>query len=207
MNRKSPDKTKPVVAKKGLVIAYIGDGKGKTTAAMGTAVRAAGAGMDVYILQFVKAKEPKDGDKLQPGEWPLSSEINYFRSVSGDSSVGKIDSEQCGAGFVGILGDRKEKDAHIREAIRGLTRAREEITSGKYGLVVLDEILSAVDLKLLEERDILDLIASKPADTHLLMTGHEKHAAILKACDVVTVMQMKKHAYYSGVLAQKGIDF
>lgn len=197
---------KPVVARKGLVIGYIGNGKGKTSAAMGLAARAAGAGMNVFILQFVKAARPKDGDKLESGEWPISNEIHFFEKVSG-SGVGKIETAQVGAGFVGILGDKKEKDQHIREALKGLEMARGIITEGRYTVVILDEILSAVELDLLTQNDILDIIAMKPEMTHLVMTGHEKFPALFKKFDLVTEMNMIKHPYYDNVLAQKGIDY
>ena len=213
---------------KGLVICYIGAGKGKTTAAMGLAVRAAGAGMDVFILQFVKAKSGSDfairplrqatadneassdgqsEDRIARGEWPLSCEIDFFNSVGHSSGVGRIDTEQAGIGFVGILGDRKQKDIHIREALKGLERAREIIISKKYQVVILDEIISALELKLIEERDIIDLINNKPPDVHLVLTGHNKFPQILKQCDLVTEMKMVKHPYYKGILAQKGIDY
>jgi len=204
-NRKP--KTDKVVARKGLVICNIGDGKGKTTAAMGQAARASGAGLSVYILQFVKAAAPKEGEKRQSGEWPLSNEINFFNEARVGSRMGKIVCEQVGAGFVGILGDRKEKEIHIREALRGLGLAREVIVSGGYQLVILDEILSAVDLGLLTQDDIINLIKNKPENVHLMLTGHKKYPRIFKFCDTVTEMKALKHAYYEGILAQRGIDF
>ncbi len=191
---------------KGLVICYLGAGKGKTTAAMGLAVRAAGAGMNVFILQFVKAM-PSFGAEKEAGEWPLSNEIEFFNNVSYPSAVGNIETEQAGLGFVGILGDRKERDEHTRQALKGLGRAREVILSGDYQLVVLDEIISALELKLILERDILDLISIKPANLHLALTGHNKFPKILALCDLVTEMKMVKHPYYKGILAQKGIDY
>lgn len=193
-------------APKGLVICYIGAGKGKTTAAMGMAVRAAGDGKNVFILQFVKAAN-KTSEKIKEGEWPVSSEINFFDNISYGSSIGKIDNEQVGLGFVGILGDKKEKDAHIRQALKGLERARQIITSGEYDLVILDEIISALEVGLIEERDILDIIKIKPALMHLVITGHNKYPKILKECDLVTEMAMIQHPYYKGILAQKGIDY
>lgn len=191
---------------KGLVISYIGTGKGKTSAAMGLAVRAAGAGMDVFILQFVKAMASETSD-VEKGEWPLSCEIDFFNNIRFTSAVGKIDNEQVGAGFVGILGDQKEKEAHMREALKGIERAREIITSKEYEVVVLDEIISALELKLIEERDIIDLINIKPPETHLVLTGHIKYPKIVKLCDLVTEMKMVKHPYYKGILAQRGIDY
>lgn len=191
---------------KGLVICYIGAGKGKTTAAMGMAVRAAGDGKNVFILQFVKAGNKTD-DKVKEGEWPISSEINFFDNVSYHSPIGRIDNEQVGLGFVGILGDQKEKDIHIRAALKGVERAREIILSGEYDLVILDEIISALEVGILEERDILDLIKLKAPLQHLVITGHNHYPKILKQCDLVTEMKMIQHPYYKGILAQKGIDY
>ncbi len=209
---------------KGLVISYLGAGKGKTTAAMGMAVRAAGAGMNVYILQCVKAAG-KSLDDIKDGEWPVSSEIEFLNQISRhlrhnphppfghplpegeENIVGAIENEQLGLGFVGILGDKKEKEAHIRQAIKGLERAREIITSGKYQVVILDEIISALESKLIEERDIVDLIKLKAPLQHLVLTGHNKYPSILKECDLVTEMKMVKHPYYKGILAQRGIDY
>jgi cob(I)alamin adenosyltransferase len=197
-------KTDVVIPKKGLVIAHIGDGKGKTTAAMGIAIRASGAGLNVYILQFVKAKKK---DKMQSGEWPVSSEIDFFDGIKTTKALGEITTKQVGEGFVGILGDRKERDAHIREALNGLELARKLIISKEHDVIILDEILSAVELNLLTEQDILDLIKLKPEMVHLVITGHEKRKAIIKACDLVTEMKLVKHPYYEGVLAQAGIDY
>lgn len=191
---------------KGLVICYIGAGKGKTTAAMGMAVRAAGAGMNVYILQFVKAGNKSD-DKVKDGEWPVSCEIDFLNNISTHGNIGKIENEQVGLGFVGILGDKKEKEVHIRQALKGLERAREIIMSGEYEVVVLDEIISALEVGLIEERDILDLLKLKAPLQHIVITGHNKYPKIMAACDLITEMSMIKHPYYKGILAQRGIDY
>jgi cob(I)alamin adenosyltransferase len=203
---------------RGLVIAYLGAGKGKTTAAMGMAIRASGAGMNVYILQFVKAKGASV-DKIKDGEWPVSSEIDFFNAMGsyhppapsyfkrGEGQIGKIENEQLGLGFVGILGDKKQKAIHIKAAIDGLSRAREIITSGEYQVIILDEIISALESQLIEERDIIDLIKAKHPLQHIVLTGHNKYPKILKHCDLVTEMKMVKHPYYKGVLAQRGIDY
>lgn len=191
---------------KGLVICYIGAGKGKTTAAMGIAIRAAGAGMNVFILQFVKAAA-QSAEQKKEGEWPVSCEIDFLNSLSTRGNIGKIENEQVGMGFVGILGDKKKKEAHIRQALLGLGRSREIISSGEYQLVILDEIISALEVGLLQERDILDILSIKPPDIHLVLTGHNKYPKILKQCDLVTEMKMIKHPYYKGILAQRGIDY
>lgn len=207
MSKPQKKTTNTVIAKKGLVLCYIGDGKGKTSAALGVAARASGAGHNVHILQFVKAREPKEGEKRQSGEWPLSNEIIFFNEISVPKKLGRITTEQVGLGFVGILGDKKEHAAHMLEALRGLEKAHKLVVSSEYQVIILDEIISAVELKLLTEQDVVDIINSKAADTHLVLTGHNKFKKIIVACDLVTEMKMIKHPYYQGVLAQRGIDY
>jgi cob(I)alamin adenosyltransferase len=192
---------------KGLVMCHVGAGKGKTTAAMGVAIRASGFGMNVYILQFIKSHKRKDAADKTSGEWPLSNEINFFENITINPPLGKIDTEQVGEGFVGILGDSKETDIHVSAAKKGLARAREIILSEEYQLVILDELISALELNLIAEKDILELIALKPHQMHIILTGHNKFESIFNECDLITDMKMVKHPYYQGVLAQEGIDY
>lgn len=193
----------------GLVITYIGKGKGKTTAAMGLAARAAGSGLKVRIIQFVKAQKPKKGQKLQRGEWPVSSEVIFFENSKPkkDSEIGSVVCEQVGAGFVGILGDSKERSAHVAEAERGLELVKKELSQKLYQVFVLDEILSAVDLKLLTVQSVLDLIQNRPPGAHIVLTGHKSYKKITDASDTVTEMKMIKHPFYKGQLAKRGIDY
>lgn len=204
--------------KKGLNIYYYGKGKGKTSAAMGLAARAAGSGMDVLILQFVKARRPKKGRKREGGEWPVSSEIIFFEGVlpkknlgmtqSGKKiKIGRIKTLQLGRGFVGILGDEKQKSVHIKAAKHGLELARKFAASGKYGLMILDELVSALELGLLSQKEILAFIKGKPGQLHLAYTGHDRFSRILAVSDLASEMNLVKHPYYKGILAQKGIDF
>jgi cob(I)alamin adenosyltransferase len=173
--------------KKGLTIIYIGDGKGKTSAAAGLAVRAAGTGFKVLYLQFVK------------GDWP-SGERESLAKLG-------VDVKLMGRGFVGILGDRKHISEHIKAALDARTESIKALKSEKYDLVVLDEALSAVESKLLKEEDILEIIKAKPASVHLCLTGHKRFKKLIEAADLVTEMKMIKHPYYQGILAQRGIDF
>lgn len=211
-------KIDPRKARRGLNIYYYGKGKGKTTAAIGLASRAAGAGMNVCILQFIKAKKPKAGQKRQSGEWPVSSEIIYFdaadsllaKHVPKDPNakkIGRIKSEQLGRGFVGILGDKKAKAEHVRAAKEGLKLAAKMIRSDKYDLIILDELVSALELKVISQKDILSLLKLKPKHLHLAYTGHDNFPQITAASDMVSEINMIKHPYYKGILAQKGIDF
>ena len=140
---------------------------------MGMAVRAAGDGKNVFILQFVKAAA-KSSAQIKEGEWPVSSEINFFDNISSGHNIGRIDNEQAGAGFVGILGDKKQKDEHIRQALQGLERSRKIITGGEYQVIILDEIIFRLEVGLIEERDIIDLINIKPKLMHLFVDPTKK---------------------------------
>ncbi len=173
---------------KGLVIIYIGDGKGKTSAAIGLAVRAAGSGFKVLFLQFVK------------GEWP-SGEIQVLRGLK------NVTVRVAGRGFVGILGDRKPRAEHRAAAQKALRFASRVLKSQKYNLVILDEAITAAELELLKPEDLLKLIKERPAGTHLCFTGHKRMKKLIDAADLVTEMRMLKHPYYQGTLAQRGIDF
>ena len=201
-------------ARKGLNIFYYGKGKGKTTAVMGLAGRAAGAGMNVFILQFVKSKAPKRGAKLQSGEWPQSSEILFFEAMQSAKrnsnkidKIGKVTTAQVGAGFVGILGDKKQRAVHITQAHKGLAEAKKIISSDKYDLIILDKLISALELNLITEKEVLALLQSKPKHLHLAYTGHDFFKKIIQASDIASEIRMVKHAYYKGVLAQRGIDY
>lgn len=182
----------------GLIIIYIGDGKGKTTAAVGLAVRAAGAGKRVLFCQFVKAAEVRES-----GEWPRSSEIDILEKTP------NVTVKILGRGFVGILGDKKRHEEHEAAAREGLQWLKREITGEKYEVVVADELISALELELVSVEDILNLmkLARENPVTALVLTGHNKYNELIEAADLVTEMKMVKHPYYKGQLAKKGIDF
>ena len=180
-----------------MILMYIGDGKGKTTAAVGLAVRAAGAGSKVLFAQFVKAAKVTG-----PGEWPVSSELKSFEQIK------NITVKVLGRGFVGILGDKKKHVEHTKAAREGLRWLIKQIKSGSYKIIVADELISAVELKLLTQPDVLKVfkLAQKKLDA-FAVTGHTKYPRLMKAADLVTEMKMIKHPYYKGILAKRGIDF
>ena len=191
VKRIAPKKLRPFPH--GITVAYIGDGKGKTTAAVGAATRAAGYGWKVLFLQFYKSID-----------WP-SGEREALRKLG-------VDVEVHGAGFVGILGDRKHLREHQQAAQRALRVAWAHILSGKYKLVVLDEVISCLEQKLFPVSTLVQFFQkrlqhAKAKNVHLVLTGHQQFPAILKYCDVVTEMNMLKHPYYKGFIAVKGIDF
>ena len=170
--------------KNGLVHIYTGTGKGKTTAAFGLAVRAAGAGLRVCIYQFIKGSP--------------YSENNIFDHIDA------IEVEQCGRGCF-IRGKPGPKD--IECAQRGLEKARASIRSGKYDLVILDEINIALKLGLIKASDIIDTIKEKPISVELVLTGRYCPKGLLKYADLVTEMRKIKHPFDKGIMARKGIEF
>lgn len=195
---------------KGQTIIYVGDGKGKTTAAIGMAVRALGHGWRVFVLQFMKEEA-----------WP-SGERDFFRSLSSPippllvgegrgevpvRSEGEVTIATVGAGFVGIMGDKKQRATHQQAAEAGYKKTVDILTSKQYDLIILDEILSAVDEGLLTEELILELILKKPEDTTLVMTGHKQYPKIFEKADLVTEMKKLKHPFDAGYIAKRGVDY
>lgn len=168
----------------GYVQVYTGDGKGKTTAAIGLAIRAAGAGLRVFIAQFIKS-----------GKY---SEISVLESL-GD----RITCRQYGRGCW-IRGDPSPEDAVA--ARKGLDEIREIIASGKYQVVILDEINVAVWFHILNVDDLLKLIDIKPEWTELVFTGRKAAPELIERADLVTEMREIKHYYQQGVIARTGIE-
>ena len=168
----------------GKIHVYTGDGKGKTTAALGLSIRAAGAGLRVFIAQFIKADE--------------YSEIKALKRFSDLITV-----EQFGlGGFIG--GNPSSGD--IEAAQKGIERVKDIISSGKYDVVVLDEANIAVKYTLFSEQDLLDIMDAKPKDLELVITGRGASPRIIEKADLVTEMKAVKHYFQKGVEARLGIE-
>jgi len=172
---------------KGLSICYTGNGKGKTTAALGLALRAVGRKQKVFIMQFLKN-----------GEY---GEHNSLKKISG------ITMRVCGKGFCKVCGDERPFSEHKKSAQQALREATRALRSKKYDMVVLDEINIAMQCRLITTKDVLKLIAKKPSYVHLVLTGRGAPKSIIKKCDLVSDVREVKHPYQKGVLAQKGIEF
>jgi cob(I)alamin adenosyltransferase len=169
---------------RGYVQVYTGDGKGKTTAAIGLAVRAAGAGLRVFIAQFVKS-----------GRYSEIEALDRFK--------GQVVCRQYGSGCW-LCGHPSEED--VRLARQGYKEVREIVQSGEYQVVILDEADIATWFKLLAIDDLLELIDFKPAEVELVFTGRRADPLLIKRADLVTEMREVKHYYQNGVLARKGIE-
>ncbi len=169
---------------KGYVQVYTGDGKGKTTAALGLALRAVGAGLKVYLAQFIKR-----------GTY---SEINALKRFSDSVTV-----EQFGCGR---FAKGKPSAEDISAARKGLARIKEIISSGQYPVVILDEANVAVSCGLLAVQDLLDIIDLKPEDMELVITGRDAAPQILEKADLVSEVNAIKHYFQNGVTARIGIE-
>jgi cob(I)alamin adenosyltransferase len=176
----------------GLVHVYTGDGKGKTTAALGMALRAAGHGLHTYVGQFMKGQTY--GELAAP-------------ALLGDDAAGRplLTIEQYGKPT--FLRAEQVSEQDRGQAHEGLTKAEAAMRSGAYELVVLDEVNMALYFGLLSLEQVLVLIEAKPDPVELILTGRRAPEAILERADYVTVMQQVKHPYERGVEAREGIEF
>ncbi len=174
---------------RGLVIVYTGKGKGKTTAALGVVLRAVGHGYKVGMIQFIK------------GEW------YYGEMTSSKRLEPEFEMIAAGKGFVGIIDDDHKIEEHQNAARHAILLAKEKLVTEAYDVMVLDEINYAAKLKLISVQDILDVIASKPDKTTLILTGNYADDRVIEAADLVTEMKEIKHPYKLGIKAKKGIDY
>ncbi|ADL07844.1 cob(I)yrinic acid a,c-diamide adenosyltransferase [Thermosediminibacter oceani] len=173
-------------SKKGLVLVYTGNGKGKTTAAMGLALRAIGHGEKVYMIQFMKGNPDY-------GEVRATSYLPNFHLV------------QKGRDCFVKKGDPHPED--LRLAREGAELARQVIAGGEYDLVILDEINVAVDFGLVSEEDVLSLIDLKPEKTTLVLTGRYASEKLMEKADMVSEVREIKHHFKKGIGAQPGIEY
>jgi cob(I)alamin adenosyltransferase len=167
------------------ILVFTGDGKGKTTAALGIALRALGHGFQTKIIQFIKSD-------------PSTGEMTF--AEKGIAIV------QTGLGFVPKK-TRKEFASHVVAARKGIELAREALLSADYSLIVLDEICNAIALGLLEEREVIDLITQTPKEKIVVLTGRNASQGLMDIADTVTEMKCIKHGYQTGIKAQKGVEF
>src|SRR5215469_9016971 len=173
---------------RGLIIVNSGPGKGKTTAAMGTALRAVGNGMKVLMLQFLK------------GSWHYG-ELDAVKAF-GDHFIMK----QLGRGFVKVGGAETDPE-DIRMVEEAWQESSDAILSGKWDLVILDEINYAISYGMLDAEKVVHTLKQKPEMVHVILTGRNAHPRIVEVADTVTEMKQVKHAYEAGIQAQRGIEY
>jgi cob(I)alamin adenosyltransferase len=181
-----------VDSRRGLILINTGAGKGKTTAALGTAFRAAGNGMRVLVLQFLK------------GSWHYG-ELDSAQALSGlDSYTYTL--RQLGRGFVPAPAGQADPE-DLRMGEDGWNEAVAAILSGEWDLIVLDEINYVIGYKMLDPERVADVLRRKPEMLHVILTGRNAHPVLVELADTVTEMREVKHAYQRGILAQRGIEF
>lgn len=169
---------------------FTGNGKGKTTAALGQAMRAVGEGKKVLMVQFIKGPWKSGEDFLAEGLAP------NFKLV------------KMGKGFVGILGDTLPRKEHEKAADDALEYARKEAGTGNWNLLILDEINNALQLGLLLKEDVLEFIDEvKDKIEHLILTGRDAIPELIEKADLVTEMRDIKHPYTKGVKGKRGLEY
>ncbi len=184
----------PASTRRGLLIVYTGNGKGKTSAALGAALRAVGHGWRVLIIQFFK------------GDWP----IVFGELESAKRLAPQLEVLQLGKGFVKHMGDTKPFEEHLAAARDAVRIARERIASGQYDLIILDELIYAIDyagVQLVSVDEVMQLLDARPPSMHLILTGRNAPQAILDRADLVTEMREIKHPWQRKIPAQQGIDY
>ena len=175
--------------RKGLTVVITGHGKGKTTSALGMAVRACGHGMKVCIIQFMK------GD-LYAGEWDGTKQMNC-----------NIQLIATGKGFCGIQGNPYPWAEHRANAQDAIDLVYEKLVPGKCDLLILDEINNALKLKLVDLEQVLDILRKKPPLMHLILTGRDAHPQVIDLADTVSEIHEVKHAFRKGIEPQPGVDY
>ncbi len=186
-----PDKIDHIEPKerRGLIVVITGNGKGKTTSALGMAVRACGHGLRVCIIQFMK------GD-LYAGEWDGVKRLDCH-----------IELHSTGKGFCGIQGNPYPWAEHRANAQDAIDLVQEKIASGGFDIVILDEINNALKLKLVDLEQVLVILRGKPPLMHLILTGRDAHPEVIALADTVSEINEIKHAYRQGIEPQPGIDY
>ena len=174
---------------KGLILVHTGDGKGKTTAGLGLALRAWGRGLRVLILQLTKGG----------GKYGELEAIERLRQLDG-----RIEIRPLG---LGLMRSDEDKEKHIRAAAQALQESERMMVSGQYDLIIFDEINYAVKFGLISLDDVLALLDKKPEKLHVLLTGRDARPELIERADLVTEMKLVKHPYQQGIKAQKGIEF
>ncbi|WP_457554032.1 cob(I)yrinic acid a,c-diamide adenosyltransferase [Desulfobacula sp.] len=175
--------------KQGLVLVITGNGKGKTTSAMGMALRATGYQMKVCIIQFMKGN-------LYSGEWDGVKRLD-----------GLVELISTGKGFCCIEGSKVPYSEHRRNAQDAVALSMEKIKSNQFDILILDEINNALNLKLIDLEQVMEILNKRPFELHMVLTGRDAHPEVIKIADTVSEIIEIKHAFRKGIEPQPGIDY
>jgi len=175
-------------SERGLLMVFTGNGKGKTSAAMGVALRGVGQGFKVLMIQFIK------------GSW------HYGELDSAPMLGGNFEIRPMGRGFVKV-GTEKPDPEDVRLVEQAWDAALEALQSGRYGLVILDEINYAIHYGMLPIERVVAGVAARPSGVHVIATGRNAHPHLIEAADLVSEVKEIKHPFQQGILAQRGIDY
>ncbi|PIR87049.1 MAG: cob(I)yrinic acid a,c-diamide adenosyltransferase [Candidatus Harrisonbacteria bacterium CG10_big_fil_rev_8_21_14_0_10_49_15] len=187
-----------------MLVIFTGNGKGKTTAALGAAVRAVGRGQRVLMVQFIKGPWPSGEDEVQ-----VTSSKSQVASGKGGSFILK----KMGLGFVGILGDQLPREEHVKAAKNALAFVSAKIEEGRrknedeYDMFILDEVNVAVDLKLVSIKEVLAVAELVPDNKVMVLTGRGAPAELIERADLVTEMKEVKHPFNDGKMGKINVEF
>ncbi|MCL1588720.1 MAG: cob(I)yrinic acid a,c-diamide adenosyltransferase [Actinomycetia bacterium] len=171
--------------REGMLIVNTGDGKGKSSSAFGVMLRAVARGWSVIVVQFIKS------DKWQTGEKKMAEQLGVTWITGGD----------------GFTWESDDMDATIQAARDAWDRATEEISSGEYDLVILDEATYPVTFGWIDGDDVVEVLENRPGHVNVIITGREADQRLIDIADTVTEMHKVKHAFDAGIVARKGLDF
>ncbi|MEK7508070.1 MAG: cob(I)yrinic acid a,c-diamide adenosyltransferase [Patescibacteria group bacterium] len=191
-----------------MIIIFTGDGKGKTTASLGQAVRAVGRGKNVLMIQFIKGPWQSGEDvfvqkiKNQKSKMKNEKKETFLKEFE---NLYNFDIKKMGLGFVGILGDQLPREEHAKAAKKALECFKEELP--KRDLIILDEVNVAVSLNLITVQEVLDTIKNLPKEKLVIFTGRGAPQEFIDAADLVTEMKDVKHPFWGGELGKTGVEF
>ena len=191
----------------GLILINTGPGKGKTTAALGTAFRAAGNGMRVLVLQFLKGSwHYGELDSALALTAALEDKLPQPTESNELANGGCYIMRQLGRGFVKVGGAETDPE-DLRMVADAWAEAAAAIASGEWDMIVLDEINYAIGYGMLDPATVADTLRHRPPLLHVILTGRNAHPTLVELADTVTEMREVKHAYQRGILAQRGVEF
>jgi cob(I)alamin adenosyltransferase len=178
----------PREERQGLIIVYTGNGKGKTTAALGMVVRAVGYNWRILMVQFIK------------GDW-MYGELEGYKKLTPNFEL-----KRMGKGFVRIMGDKRPIEEHIKAAKEALQYVKDNLKED-YDIIIMDEVNVAMKERLISVKEVMEVVKIRPKYLHIILTGRNAPRKLIETADLVTEMTEIKHPFQKGMIAQPGIDY